>query len=977
MLKEVYGRYNGLIFVLIIVLMMVFASIIINYNRPYISGMATNNADDCDKIKWNIRWTGVNDEVGILNNNTNKIDNRFICYNSGFNECGWELDNSNFANKIQNEGVVGSWKCDLANKKWLNTNIFNCSSGEICLDIYDEVIGNTSNKLLGQALIVHEVLPYALRNTNFKELVRRIKPGMSRVTPPERYYWERSNNQNYWSYLPGHHTKSFTVENGRAYFKKEADKPKEMLIAHQRLSPSLFIPGKRYNLSFNYETRNLEKVPFNVWEIRGARLGVSYLDDYEWWNGASSLGGVNVPNGNNSGTASFEFNYTTTQNKRPAFVSLDIGMTIHGELWIDNVKLSLADNLNQNLIADSDFNLTKTPNGDYLGRFTTANLDENINFLKDIGIEPIVTQNFDMLRPMVLDPNDANALESAVLTDPEFEKIIQMNLDMIKYANIEKNYGIKYWEFGNEPEIWWTWINSSYNYGIGAERNYKRGKLYGKMYSRFAGRAKKIDSSIKIGIAVPYLDNFSKSALDGFFDGVNEYEALTDASDPSMPVPKPDFFAPHPYQLRAWGNSPRCPANDTKTCIDNLFIFKNTANQPYCPDNSYVIRDWQGNAETISYLEPFFKCVTNYLKTRGMSNIIYIPTEWQASGSTGTPYGTFGSEIWTADRIGRFAKAGVFAPQNFNIGQFMITDSARVYSPYFVYFYYSKFLNSGNMNLLKTITDDESKVTVYAFQKDSNSKLNLVIVNLWGDTEGANVKLNLPNKFETTAKKISLSCSGNNCIYDRNATEINGYKIDTTDNANLLNVLDQIEPVNQIISSTFNMPKYSIWFLTVNEDNACGDLRCEGDESCSNCAADCGSCSGGGGSGSSGGGGGGSRGSGSGNDNSTGSNKSINLGIDNFAGLNEPINNNSEGSYCGDKLCDASLGENSDDCPDDCNTKNILSKSNLIILLIGVVLIIAISSIIILYKYKIKRKDKGNDEGQSQFYYVDPNLINK
>jgi hypothetical protein len=45
-------------------------------------------------------------------------DTRFVCYDKNFYDCGWERRDSSVSKRVLNGGVVGSWKCDLKNKKW-------------------------------------------------------------------------------------------------------------------------------------------------------------------------------------------------------------------------------------------------------------------------------------------------------------------------------------------------------------------------------------------------------------------------------------------------------------------------------------------------------------------------------------------------------------------------------------------------------------------------------------------------------------------------------------------------------------------------------------------------------------------------------------------------------------------------------------------------------------------------------------------
>jgi len=59
-------------------------------------------------------FVGKNGVIGLSNG-----DKRFLCYGSKFYECGWELNDATLATKKANGDVIGSYKCDLANRKWV------------------------------------------------------------------------------------------------------------------------------------------------------------------------------------------------------------------------------------------------------------------------------------------------------------------------------------------------------------------------------------------------------------------------------------------------------------------------------------------------------------------------------------------------------------------------------------------------------------------------------------------------------------------------------------------------------------------------------------------------------------------------------------------------------------------------------------------------------------------------------------------
>jgi exonuclease III len=45
-------------------------------------------------------------------------DARFVCFDKKFYDCGWERKDSSVSKRVKDKEVVGSWKCDLKNKKW-------------------------------------------------------------------------------------------------------------------------------------------------------------------------------------------------------------------------------------------------------------------------------------------------------------------------------------------------------------------------------------------------------------------------------------------------------------------------------------------------------------------------------------------------------------------------------------------------------------------------------------------------------------------------------------------------------------------------------------------------------------------------------------------------------------------------------------------------------------------------------------------
>jgi hypothetical protein len=76
---------------------------------------------DCN-VQWSgYTWQGFNGQVGMKSVQMGYTDNRFLCSGNKFYECGWELNDASLAVKSSNNQVVGNFKCDLNNKKWVSS----------------------------------------------------------------------------------------------------------------------------------------------------------------------------------------------------------------------------------------------------------------------------------------------------------------------------------------------------------------------------------------------------------------------------------------------------------------------------------------------------------------------------------------------------------------------------------------------------------------------------------------------------------------------------------------------------------------------------------------------------------------------------------------------------------------------------------------------------------------------------------------
>lgn len=103
---------------------------------------------------------------------------------------------------------------------------------------------------------------------------------------------------------------------------------------------------------------------------------------------------------------------------------------------------------------------------------SNTNFDRFMDIAKKVGAQPILTANY----------GSGTAQEAA---------------DWVKYSNVDKGYGVKYWEIGNE-----VYGNGHYGNGKGWERDDhadKSPREYGKNLVAYSKAMKAVDPTVKIG----------------------------------------------------------------------------------------------------------------------------------------------------------------------------------------------------------------------------------------------------------------------------------------------------------------------------------------------------------------------------------------------------------------------------------------------------------------------------------------------
>ena len=104
----------------------------------------------------------------------------------------------------------------------------------------------------------------------------------------------------------------------------------------------------------------------------------------------------------------------------------------------------------------------------------SMDFDEYIALCKETGIEPLVT---------------VNVLSFQYKGGPTREQLLESAVAWVHYANVTRNYGVKYWQLGNEVEK-----------QDGKSKLTK--ELYSEIYGQMAAAMKRVDPSIKVGTGV-------------------------------------------------------------------------------------------------------------------------------------------------------------------------------------------------------------------------------------------------------------------------------------------------------------------------------------------------------------------------------------------------------------------------------------------------------------------------------------------
>ena len=158
--------------------------------------------------------------------------------------------------------------------------------------------------------------------------------------------------------------------------------------------------------------------------------------------------------------------------------------------------------------------------------FTTTPLDFDafIKLCRETGAEPVVVIPHDAMYRPAADGSTA----------PDMATLLQNAVSLVRYANIERGYGVKYFEIGNESYF--------YVYDGGS-----RAKDYARDLTLFAAAMKGVDPTIKIGANGP-VGAKDVGSLDNMMgDQTIWWQAVFAGAGSSI-----DFVSVHEYPCYEW-----------------------------------------------------------------------------------------------------------------------------------------------------------------------------------------------------------------------------------------------------------------------------------------------------------------------------------------------------------------------------------------------------------------------------------------
>ncbi len=387
----------------------------------------------------------------------------------------------------------------------------------------------------------------------------------------------------------------------------------------------------------------------------------------------------------------------------------------------------------------------------YTRTITADIFNSFMSLVQEVGAEPMITVN-------------------AKINDKE------MAADMVRYANIEMNYNIKYWEIGNEPEFY------SGEFAITPEGVAIR-------IQEYMDAMKAVDPTIQIvGPA-----NAQPTQLTGWTKPI-----LSALADQNKPV---DAISVHWYPL--WGGQTNTNSSSYPT-IDNLLTYEG----PDYP-NSYI--SWANKFTDTTLTDN----LVSYRDEYAPGALIGITEMGQVTGGgEGAGIGdTMAGALWMGDVLGRLAYHQVDYITQFLLQgdqAYGLMDMNKNVRP--AYYVYPLLKRHFGDQMVSTSSSDNQNLTIWASKRtEVSGKLYLMVVNK-NQTQDMNATIELSNF--TPQWNASTWVLNAPAIDSSTGANINGVQVAM--NGTLPNISgNTITGVSQSFNRTY--PAHSITMIEMTE----------------------------------------------------------------------------------------------------------------------------------------------------------------
>lgn len=336
---------------------------------------------------------------------------------------------------------------------------------------------------------------------------------------------------------------------------------------------------------------------------------------------------------------------------------------------------------------------------------STGHFDDFVALAHGVGADPLIAVNMKTATP-------------------------DQAADMVRYANLERDYDITWWQLGNEPDHLDGETSGPEEYASDAEA--------------FSAAMRAVDPRIRL-VGGEIMTGAHVVGSNGARDWMTPI--LQRAGDEF------DAVSWHYYPLDSGQKNTASSAYPT---VENLF-------QEDAPD-------WR--PASMRFADEIFPHLKTQRDRYSPGSEIWVTEMAEDSGSGGKPgiVGAAAGMLWTADILGRFAAHGPDAVVKFvfhsgSSHRFTLLDENMDPRPaYYAYWLYAREM--GDL-FVKAESDDRTKIAAHAALRDDGA-LSIVLVNK--DTSARAVELDVQGFSATRAERFVLRGDS----YSDATVEING-----------------------------------------------------------------------------------------------------------------------------------------------------------------------------------------------------------